>query len=139
MPSIKVLFGKETDRTKVEEIVREALAGYAVAPPAPSVRAVLAEHNATGSRDPIDRLAAKTKLAKVLVVMPGGGEMTQNAISLAKRIEAAGKGMEDLDELVHEAASQQASGINNSSIPEQLIFLLEHGVSVREIEEVLEL
>ena len=51
----------------------------------------------------------------------------QEAVEIAEILEAKDVEMEDLDDLVHSAASLLASATNNSSMPEQVQFLLEQG------------
>jgi hypothetical protein len=46
---------------------------------------------------------------------------------LVKKLEKAGLDCEDLDDLVHGAASQIGSAINNSGMDSQIEFLLEQG------------
>ena len=55
--------------------------------------------------------------------------------TLAERLESLGVTGEDLDELVHDAASRIGSEVNNSGLAGQLRFLLEHGVTLQEIEQ----
>jgi len=60
----------------------------------------------------------------------------EEAMSVVERLEELDVDMEQLDEMVHEAAGQMASGINNSSMPEQVQFLLNYGVKPEEIISV---
>lgn len=55
--------------------------------------------------------------------------------SLQRQLQEQGVESEALDELVHDAASQKASSINNDGMSEQLRYLADAGFSDKEIAE----
>jgi len=58
-------------------------------------------------------------------------------MTLRQQIEAAGITSEQLDSLVHDAASRIASRVNNEGLAEQLILLDQAGFSDEEIADEL--
>lgn len=52
---------------------------------------------------------------------------------IVRKLEAKGLDAEDLDELVHDAASRLATSVNNSGMDEQVRYLLEEGMTEEEI------
>lgn len=55
------------------------------------------------------------------------------AADVVERLTAAGKGSEDLDDLVHDLASGVASDVNNEGLESQVEWLLEHGMTGEQI------
>lgn len=64
-------------------------------------------------------------------------ERAVNALEL--ELEEDGKECADLDELVHEAASREASSTNNAGMNEQLHYLIANGFTVADIKKELKI
>jgi hypothetical protein len=55
-----------------------------------------------------------------------------------KKLIAAGYTADDMDELVHSAASQHASSVNNEGLEGQVAYLLEQGFTEKDVFDSLE-
>jgi hypothetical protein len=63
--------------------------------------------------------------------------MSKASKAVVETLEAAGFASEDLDDLVHEAASEYARAINNADMDSQVCYLLNQGILEEQIYDTL--